>query len=380
MNEAEAQHQRLIDLLVERGDIRTRRVEDAFRAHPRHVFLPGQDLRHVYDPMHAIPIRWGEKGEVLSSSTAPNVMAFMLEALDVQEGQRVLEVGAGSGYNAALLADLVGAQGAVTTIELDEEVARAARERLAAGSPDHLEVVVSDGWLGLADGGAFDRIVVTAGASDLSPHWVEQLVDGGLLVVPLRLPFAQCIVAFRKDGASLRSTAVTGGGFIPLRGGYEENAPPPSSPPLSLSTGRWILTFPAERIPDLPLRALPELLSHDPSVEPAPASCAETGWWLALEAASTVWLVEQRPGSRAPPTRRGGIGLLVVEPLSAAVVIDKELLAFGLAAAERLRESLAGLAGKTLRIEAFPAGTQVSENGGARVVARRHHSFVARLE
>src|SRR5207244_8557616 len=94
-----------------------------------------------------------------------------------------------------------------------------AREHLCRTGFDRVDVRAADGWLGWADGAPYDRIELTASASDLSPHWVEQLTDDGRLVAPLRtLAGSQMLVAFRKDATSLRSTTVRPGGFMTLRG------------------------------------------------------------------------------------------------------------------------------------------------------------------
>ncbi|MGH3885395.1 MAG: methyltransferase domain-containing protein [Pseudonocardiaceae bacterium] len=103
-------------------------------------------------------------------------------------GHRVLEIGAGTGYNAALLAHLVGPAGKVTTVDIDSKVVRGARECLAAAGYRGVSVVCGDGEFGYSDHAPYDRIVVTAGAWDLPPAWVDQLAAGGRLVVPLRFP------------------------------------------------------------------------------------------------------------------------------------------------------------------------------------------------
>ena len=148
-------------------------------------------------------------------------MARMLEMLDVHEGQRVLEIGTGTGYNAALLAKLVGARGAVTTVDIDKEVAAMARGGLmATRSP--ARVVVGDGRAGVADAAPVDRLIVTASTETVPRAWFNQLIPGGTLVVPLRLSttlFAvQAVAAFRKVAAGFDSLEVTGGGFMALRG------------------------------------------------------------------------------------------------------------------------------------------------------------------
>jgi protein-L-isoaspartate O-methyltransferase len=154
-------------------------------------------------------------------------MAAMLERLDVRPGQRVLEIGAGTGYNAALLKELVGAAGRVVSVELDPVVAREARAALRR-SGHRVRVVVGDGRNGWAESAPTDRIVATASADEVPQAWLDQLVEGGLVELPLRLPSAiQVIPTFQRRGAELRSVAVVAGGFMPLRGRVDEPVSPP---------------------------------------------------------------------------------------------------------------------------------------------------------
>jgi protein-L-isoaspartate(D-aspartate) O-methyltransferase len=142
----------------------------------------------------------------------------MLEQLDVRPGHRVLEIGTGTGYNAALLAFLVGGTGAVTTVEYDEDVARSARTALASAGYGAVTAVCGDGAFGWAAAAPYDRIIVTAGAWDVPPAWWDQLADDGVLLVPLRMRGLTRAVALERDGAILRSRSVEACGFIPLRG------------------------------------------------------------------------------------------------------------------------------------------------------------------
>ncbi len=168
------------------GTFRTPHVKDAFRAVPRHLFLPGVELRTAYAPKPVVTKRAGD-GTAISSASSPNVVATMLEQFHVQPGHRVLEIGAATGINAALLAELVGPTGTVVTIELDDDLAAAARASLTATGYDQVEVICGDGALGHPTRAPYDRIIVTAGAWDLVSAWWQQLAVGSRLVVPLRL-------------------------------------------------------------------------------------------------------------------------------------------------------------------------------------------------
>jgi protein-L-isoaspartate(D-aspartate) O-methyltransferase len=202
-------------------------ILDAFERVPRHHFLPGVPLDTVYAD-DAVVTR-DEGGIPTSSSSQPSLMARMLAQLDVRAGDRVLEVGAGTGYNAALLAAL-GA--AVTTVELQPEVAAAAAAHLrstgvdvrdgtpggdGAVAPGSVLVVTGDG--GAPPGAPYDRIIVTAGCWSLPPALVDALGDGGVLVAPLRLNGIELALPLRREGGTLRGAGGIPCGFMPLRGG-----------------------------------------------------------------------------------------------------------------------------------------------------------------
>jgi protein-L-isoaspartate(D-aspartate) O-methyltransferase len=211
----------LVAELEAAGQIKTPSVRRAFLEVPRELFVPefatSEGLDAVYRD-EAIITRQDEHGAPTSSSSQPAIMALMLERLDLSEGQRVLEIGAGTGYNAALLSRIVGPRGRVVSIELDRELARRARITLAEAGCK-LRVVCRDGRLGFAEAAPYDRIIVTASAHELSRAWWEQLAPGGLLEVPLRLTSngAQAIPTLRKERTRLRSISVLTGGFMPLR-------------------------------------------------------------------------------------------------------------------------------------------------------------------
>jgi protein-L-isoaspartate(D-aspartate) O-methyltransferase len=222
---------KLISYLKEKEAFRTEPVEEAFANLPRENFLPAEvPLERVYSN-DAIPVKFNEQGLATSSSSQPILMVDMLEVLDLQPGLRVLEIGAGVGYNAALLAQIVGETGAVTTVDLDAEMAEIARNNLQRlGEPySNVKVVAQDGFLGYAENAPYDRIIVTVQQWELSPHWVEQLRIGGLLEVPLSLSarfWGGYIPVFRKDADGLlRTVAYSAGGFMPMRGSISHPLP-----------------------------------------------------------------------------------------------------------------------------------------------------------
>ena len=127
-------HQALVEQLIKNGCITTAAVEAAFRAVPRHLFLPSMPPEHVYQDQ-AIPTKYAES-IALSASSQPTIMATMLEQLALTPGHRVLEIGAGTGYNAALIAHIVGDTGQAITMDVDEDIVTKARDHLAAAGFD----------------------------------------------------------------------------------------------------------------------------------------------------------------------------------------------------------------------------------------------------
>ncbi|MFV2175542.1 methyltransferase, FxLD system [Actinomadura sp. LOL_016] len=200
-------------------------VERAVAAVPRHLFAPGEPLEAAYAADHALVIKHDEDGTALSSLSSAHIQAVMLEQAAIEPGMRVLEVGSG-GYNAALMAELVGDSGRVFSVDIDAEIVDRARRCLDAAGYEHVEVVLGDAENGVADAAPFDRIVVTAGAWDIPPAWAAQLATGGRMVVPLRLKGTTRSIAFepgdeaRGEGAAgtLTSVSYRLSGFVPMQG------------------------------------------------------------------------------------------------------------------------------------------------------------------
>jgi protein-L-isoaspartate(D-aspartate) O-methyltransferase len=197
--------------LVRDGFVRSPAGERAFRAVPRELFVPPDVRRDAYaDTPLPIPL-----GQTIS---APSMIAIMLEEADLAEGLKVLDVGTGSGYNAALLAAIAGPAN-VVSIERHPDLAAFARENLAAaGVP--VRVVVGDGSLGHPPEAPYDRIVVTAGAPRIAKAWVEQTKVGGRIVAPVgRSTFSQTLVIATKVADGKVSTRHgTACAFVPLVG------------------------------------------------------------------------------------------------------------------------------------------------------------------
>ncbi len=142
----------------------------------------------------------------------------MLELLDLAPGLRILEIGAGTGYNAALMAEIVGDQHLVVTVDVLDDVVAQTRRLLARAGYRDIAVLLRDGVEGVAEGAPFDRIVATVGCSDLSPTWAEQLADGGVVLVPLAHAGGHPLYLLHKEHGGLTGRIASWTAFMPIRG------------------------------------------------------------------------------------------------------------------------------------------------------------------
>ena len=207
----------LLATVRDRGGEITESVAEALLAVPRHLFVPEVSPERAYGD-EAIVTKRDADGVPISSSSQPTIMALMLDQLGLAPGHRVLEIGAGTGYNAALMAHLVGPSGTVVSVDIDPEVAQRARENLAAAGYPDVTVVCADGAEGYAEAAPYDRIIATVGVWDLAPAWLDQLASLGRVVVPLALRGAQLSVAFEWDDGRWVSRSLIPCGFMRMRG------------------------------------------------------------------------------------------------------------------------------------------------------------------
>jgi protein-L-isoaspartate(D-aspartate) O-methyltransferase len=234
----DAARTRLVDQLRDHGRLTSPAVEAAFRAVPRHAFLPEVAASRAYQD-EAFVIKTDEDGLPVSSSSQPAIMAIMLEQLGVAPGHRVLEIGTGTGYNAALLAHLVGPEGSVVTVDIDSDLVARARANLAAAGYHDVTVVCGDGGFGAPDHAPYDRIIVTAGASDLAPPWLAQLGPDGRIALPLSLRGIQLCIALERSAGHWQSRSACRCGFIRMAGSL---ASPESYAPLGPQPGLHVQT------------------------------------------------------------------------------------------------------------------------------------------
>jgi protein-L-isoaspartate(D-aspartate) O-methyltransferase len=209
----------MTDRLVASGWISGPEVQAAFRTVPRHLFVPaGTPLQTAYDVGQSVVTKVGAGGASMSTVSAPWLQGRMIIQAGIAPGMRVLEVGSG-GYNAALLAHVVGESGRVVTVDIDPEVtARASAGLDAAGYGDRVVVVTADAEHGVPAHANYDAVVVTVGAWDIAPAWLEQLAPDGVLVVPLRMNTFTRSLAFRRSGEHWASTSAQLCGFVPMQG------------------------------------------------------------------------------------------------------------------------------------------------------------------
>ena len=209
--------ERMVSMLLSSGHIHDQRVADAMRTVPRHLFLPDSLREQAY---FDTPLHIGE-GQTIS---APHMVAIMVEALDLRPGHKVLEVGSGSGYHAAVMAELVRPGGKVFTIERLHPLVEMARSNLErAGYSSDVEVVEGDGTNGLPEHAPYDRISVAAAAPHIPEPLKEQLADDGRMLVPVGGSWYQdCTLVTRKKG-KFHTEDLGGCVFVPLIGehGYK---------------------------------------------------------------------------------------------------------------------------------------------------------------
>jgi len=178
---------------------------------PRHLFLP----EYLWDQAYAdYPLPIGLDQTI----SAPHMVAIMCSHLGLKEEMRVLEIGAGSGYHAAVMAELVGKKGHIYTIERLEALAESAKENLLRAKVENVTVVVGDGTLGLPEYAPYDRICVTASAPDVPPPLLEQLKKGGKMVLPIGR-YHQDLYLVEKN-EKIRKTCKGGVRFVLLIGKY----------------------------------------------------------------------------------------------------------------------------------------------------------------
>ena len=284
------------------GAIRSDAIEQAFATVERHRCVPrfrygpkvitvpqdqqlGSDILDIVYSHQSLLTSTGGNGVPPSSSSAPTLMARMLEALDLQPGMRVLEIGAGTGYNAAIIATITGAP--LITIDADVTTTRGAAESIYRLGLDHqVTVRHSDGYLGEPSAAPYHRIIVTCGVSGLSPHWFDQLAPDGVILAPLALGGVHPIITVTSQQGMVSGKAELWADFMPATGplrpaelgGHDPADYIPAaqltrirgaSPARTTSTYHDLWFFLATRDP-----RITRAYTDDESVDPAKGACA----------------------------------------------------------------------------------------------------------
>ena len=215
---SKAENEQMMDMLIEYGYLSTERVIKAFKNVDRADFAPEEYRKGCYEDT---PLPIG-RGQTIS---APSMVAIMSEKLDAKAGQKILEIGAGSGYQAAILAEIIGSKGKLFTVERIKEVADNAKKVL--GKYKNVKLIVGDGTLGYKKEAPFDRIIVTAASPKIPEPLVEQLKEGGKMLIPIgNYLFGQELDLITKVKGKIKEEFVTGVVFVPLIGKYGASEPP----------------------------------------------------------------------------------------------------------------------------------------------------------
>jgi protein-L-isoaspartate(D-aspartate) O-methyltransferase len=214
MVDFEFERNSLVDDLKMRGYVTSKAVEDAMRRVPREEFLPAELREEAYVDS---PLPIGE-GQTIS---APHMVAIMAENLDLKPGQKILEVGTGSGYHAAVCAEVIAPNGHIYSIERITSLASFAEDNLErTGYAKLVTVILGDGSKGLPDHAPYDRIFVAAGAPEVPSPLTAQLAHGGKLLVPVGTRWYQDLIRVTRKGAKLEKENLGGCVFVPLVGEY----------------------------------------------------------------------------------------------------------------------------------------------------------------
>lgn len=204
------ERKRMVERQIRARDVKDPNVLKAMQVVPRHVFMPASQRRYAYGD-HALPI---EHGQTISQ---PYIVAFMTEALQLRPDSKVLEIGTGSGYQAAVCAEIARE---VYTIEIVEGLAKTAKERLKKLGYKNVFVKAGDGFFGWPEKGPFDAIIGTAAAKRIPKPLIEQLKPGGRMIIPTGSPYGfQYLELIRKDKeGKIRKVRVMPVRFVPMTG------------------------------------------------------------------------------------------------------------------------------------------------------------------
>jgi len=209
---SETERKKLVKRLLSLGYLKSKKVIEAMSKVPREEFVPEYLRRYAYDDR---PLEIGS-GQTIS---APHMVAIMTEALDVKPKQKILEIGSGSGYQAAILAEMVKENGKIYTIERIKSIKEFAERNLSNLGYKNVKVILGDGTLGYGKEAPYDRIIVTAGAPKIPKSLVLQLKLRGKLLIPIGGRMYQDLILVEKeDNEKIKKKNLCGCVFVPLIG------------------------------------------------------------------------------------------------------------------------------------------------------------------
>jgi protein-L-isoaspartate(D-aspartate) O-methyltransferase len=213
----DVQNARLINHIKSRGYLKSEEIENALRHIKRHNFVPEDITEMAYEDM---PLSIGHDQTI----SQPSTVVAMTEALEVKPGHKVLEIGSGSGWQAAILAKLVNTTGIVYTIEIVRFLAEFARKNLIKQKVTNVKIVCGDGSLGLEKYAPYDRIIVTAACPKIPKPFLEQLKVGGIMVIPVGNVYLQQMHVINKLERGIEEKTIGSFMFVPLKGkfGFKE--------------------------------------------------------------------------------------------------------------------------------------------------------------
>lgn len=197
----------LIEHLRSQGILKSPEIARAFREAPRHLFVRDGDIRYAYAD-YPLPIGYGQ------TISAPHMVSMSTELLEPRKSDKVLEIGSGSGWQAAILSKLVNM---VYTIEFDPYLAEFARRNLQRVGATNVEVIAGDGWLGYPKKAPYDKIIATCAVPEISRHWIKQLKEKGIVIAPVGGSWFQELTLGRKIKGKLETETHGSCAFVPLR-------------------------------------------------------------------------------------------------------------------------------------------------------------------
>ena len=198
----------MVKLQIETRGIKDQATLAALRKVPRHLFVPKSIMDDAYDD-RPLPIGYGQ------TISQPYIVAYMTEIVKPKPDHRVLEIGTGSGYQAAVLSEIVKE---VYTIEIIDTLGSQARNRLSKLNYKNITVKTGDGYYGWKEKSPFDAIVVTAAAEHIPPPLIEQLKEGGRMIIPVGSPFmVQQLMVVEKKAGKIRTTSMMPVRFVPFK-------------------------------------------------------------------------------------------------------------------------------------------------------------------